>query len=64
MNTVDRIARYGNPTPQDAWISGARWDHVELPPSLASKHAFPGIVALTHKLARRDGQERKAKHNP
>lgn len=61
MNTVDRVAKYGNTTPGDAWISGGRWDHVEVSPSLASKHAFPGIGVLLRKLARRDGQERKAK---
>jgi hypothetical protein len=61
MNTADRVARYGNPTPGDAWISGGRWDHVELSPSLASKHAFPEMTRLLQKLARRDGLERKAK---
>lgn len=64
MDQQTRVARFGSPPPQDAWISGGgRWDHVELSPSLACKNAFPEMVQFERKLARRDKSERQAKRD-
>lgn len=58
MNASDRVAKYGNPTPSDSWINGGRWHHVEVSPSLASKHAFPAMAVLLRKLARERATKR------
>lgn len=60
MNQVDRVARYGSPTPQDAWISGGRWNHVEVSPSLSAKHAFPELRKIQAAFRRRDRRAQQA----